>query len=68
MSPSETRVQILVALTDAVLYWAALTLVTLARWETAYQLTPWLYFRDRLVCLFLFFPVLLFVGAYQCDR
>ena len=64
----ERRVLIMFFLTDLVVYWVALSLVTAARLETLAQVDFVLIRRDRLVCLALFALISMMMGAYHPSR
>ena len=61
----ERQVLVLYMLTDVVVFWMALSLATLARVDTIYQVDFVLMQRDRLICLGLFLAAAAMAGAYR---
>lgn len=61
----ERRVLLMFALTDLLLYWITLSVVTPGRLETLIQVDFFLIRRDRLVCVLLFAAAALITGAYK---
>jgi len=61
----ERQVLVLYLLTDIVVFWVALSLATLARLDTIYQIDFVLMQRDRLICLGLFLTAAVMAGAYR---
>lgn len=62
------RILLLFALTDLVILWAALSLVTVSRLDGLTQIDFLLIRRDRLVCLFLFLVAASMAGAHRPSR
>jgi len=61
----ERQVLVLYLLTDIVVFWLALSVATLARFDTVYQIDFVLIQRDRLVCLLLFLAAATMAGVYR---
>ena len=61
----ERQVLVLYLLTDVVVFWVALSVATLSRLDTIYQVDFVLMQRDRLVCLGLFLAAAVMAGAYR---
>ena len=61
----ERQVLVLYLLTDMVVFWLALSLATLARLDTIYQVDFVLMQRDRLICLALFLAAAATAGTYR---
>ncbi|HPC15655.1 MAG TPA: exopolysaccharide biosynthesis polyprenyl glycosylphosphotransferase [Candidatus Hydrogenedentes bacterium] len=61
----ERQIQLLYFLTDMLMYWLALSLATLTRWDTLAQIDFLALHRDRLICLIILAAAMIMAGSYR---
>ncbi len=68
LAREERNIILLYAFTDLLIYWVALSLATVSRWDAFHLLDFPELWRDRALCMAIFGAAALGVGCYHADR